>query len=188
MGVAVASAVHPLPPDTILSTLPRGVWFSAVGEPLTASELEEAQCYARGLGFKNVAIKSVSTWHDAKRIADAKNWMHEWWQAEHTEERRLLALASQRYSTAAVMQRMTFIMEGSTEMFFGPAAVASTRAGVADSSLERAAAGAASQSLHQFGLANLMGESGEHFFAVKFRLFLAGRWPLSFNDNTFYLF
>jgi hypothetical protein len=186
MSAVVATV--PLPSDTILTTLPRGVWFSAVGEPLTASELEEARAYVRALGFTNVNVQAVDSWQDAKRIANSKDWLREWWQTEHNEERRLLASASARHGSDAVMQRLTHIMEGSAELFFGPAAISSTRAGVADSSLERSAAGAASQSLHQFALASLMNESGEHFFAIKFRLFLAGRWPLSINDNTFYIF
>ena len=135
-----------------------------------------------------VETQSTATWQDAKRITGSTNWRREWWQTEHTEERRLLALASQRYGNDAVMQRLTHIMEGSTDLFLGPAAVASARAGVADSALARSAAGAASQSLHQFGLAMMVGESEEHCFAIKFRLFLAGRWPLSINDNTFLFF
>jgi hypothetical protein len=181
-----------LPPDTILTTLPRGVWFSAVGEPLTTSELDEARGYVRALGFTDIAIQCASSWHDAKRITSAKDWLRAWWQTEHNEERRLLAAASARYGNDAVMQRLTYIMEGSAELFFGPAAISSTRAGVADSSLERSAAGAASQSLHQFALASMMDESSEHFFAIKFRLFLAGRWPLSINESsngrTFHIF
>jgi hypothetical protein len=188
MSAAPAISTHSLPPDTILTTLPRGVWFSAVGEPLTTSELDEARTYVHALGFSDVAVKSVASWHDAKRIANSKDWLREWWQREHTEERRLLAAASARFGNDAVMQRLTHIMEGSAELFFGPAAISSTRAGVADSSLERSAAGAASQSLHQFALASMMDESSEHFFAIKFRLFLAGRWPLSINESTFYIF
>jgi hypothetical protein len=188
MSVALTPSLRVLPPDTILTTLPRGVWFSAVGEPITDSELEEAQCYLKALGLGNFAIKSVNSWQEAKRIADSSNWLREWWQTEHSEEKRLLQKASERYGIDAVMQRLTHIMEGSAELFLGPAAISSTRAGVADSSLERSAAGAASQSLHQFCLTSLVDEPSEHFFAVKFRLFLAGRWPLSFNDNTFYIF
>jgi hypothetical protein len=181
-----------LPPDTLLTTLPRGVWFSAVGEPLTTSELDEAHGYVHALGLTDIAIQSASSWHDAKRITNANDWLRTWWQTEHNEERRLLAAASARYGNDTVMQRLTYIMEGSAELFFGPAAISSTRAGVADSSLERSAAGAASQSLHQFALASMMDESSEHFFAIKFRLFLAGRWPLSNNESanvrTFHIF
>jgi len=177
-----------IPSDTILTTLPRAVWFSAVGEPLTHSELDEVRGYLRGIRHPDAEIHCADGWGDAKAITVATNWRRDWWQTEHSEEQRLLALASQRFGTDAVMQRLTSIMEGGADLFLGPAAVASARAGVADSALARSAAGAASQSLHQFGLAMLVGESSEHFFAIKFRLFLAGRWPLSLNDNTFNIF
>jgi len=177
-----------LPPDTLLATLPRGVWFSAVGEPLTTSELAEAQSYAAALDIANIDVEGAGTWHDAKRIANSKDWRRDWWQAEHREERHLLTTASAKFGAAAVMQRLTFIMEGSAELFLGPASIAIARADIADSALARSAAGAASQSLHQFALASLTGASSDHFFAIKFRLFLAGRWPLSINENIFSVF
>jgi len=189
MGTTVSAVARSaLPPDTLLTTLPRGVWFSAVGEPLTASELDEAHAYVSALGLTDIAVESIGTWQEAKRIANANDWLRAWWNTEHSEERRLLAAASARYGTETVMHRLTQIMEGGADLFLGPAAVAATRAGVADSALARSAAGAVSQSLHQFALADLNGESSEHFFAVKFRLFLAGRWPLSIDANSFYIF
>jgi len=186
--MSAAPAYAPLPPDTLLPTLPRGVWFSAVGETLTQSEIDETRGYVQALGLGEIEVESVASWQDAKRTTGASNWSRAWWQTEHAEERRLFGLAAQRNGNNAVMHRMTEIMEKSADLFLGPAAVASTRAGVADSALARSAAGAASQSLHQFGLTMLTEQSSEHFFAIKFRLFLAGRWPLSINDSIFYIF
>jgi hypothetical protein len=178
----------PLPIADILQAATRGVWFSAVGEPLTEAENEELRGYLRALNLGEIAIGQATDWHEAKRIADAKNWSRAWWEVERSEERRLLNTASQRFGKDAVMQRLTQLMEDSTELFLGPAAVACTRAGVADPALARSAAGAASQCLHQYGLASLMSVGDDHMFAIKFRLYLAGRWPLSLNEGCFYIF
>ncbi|HTE42697.1 MAG TPA: hypothetical protein VK629_17890 [Steroidobacteraceae bacterium] len=183
-----ASEFPPLPAADILQSATRGVWFSAVGEPLTESENEELRTYLRALNLGDIAIGQASDWHEAKRIAESKNWSRAWWDAERDEERRLLQEAFARYGNDAVMKRLTQLMEDSSEMFLGPAAVACTRAGVADPALARSAAGAASQCVHQYGLASLLSVPDDHFFATKFRLFLAGRWPLSLNEGRFYIF
>ncbi len=47
-----------------------------------------------------------------------------------------------------------------------------------DPGLAKAAAGAASQACHQAALASLAAAGPTHAFALKFRLFAAGRWPL----------
>lgn len=177
-----------LPPDQIVPALPKGVWFSAVGEPLQASERSECESYLQGLAMPGLAIVGVRDWPQARAIANAPNWSRQWWEAERLEERRLFEIASAKYSADAVLMRLTNLMEGSAELFHGPATVACIRDGIADPGLARSAAGAASHSLHQYGIAQLAGESEDHLFAVKFRLFLAGRWPLSVDDKSFHVF
>ncbi len=177
-----------LPADQIVAALPKGVWFSSVGTPLDDSERDECGSYLRSLGVGDVSIIGVSDWTQARSIAMAPNWSRRWWDAERVEERRLFDRAASRHSADAVLLRLTNLMEGSAELFHGPASVACTRAGIADPGLARSAAGAAAHSLHQYGIAQFAGESEEHLFAVKFRLFLAGRWPLSVDDTNFYIF
>lgn len=177
-----------LPPDQIVPALPKGVWFSAVGGPLRDSERSECESYLRGLAMPGLNIVGVQGWPQARAFTNAPNWSRQWWQAQRLEERRLFDIAATKYSADAVLMRLTNLMEGSAELFLGPATVACIRAGIADSGLARCAAGAASHSLHQYGIAQLAGEDDRHLFAVKFRLFLAGRWPLSVADRNFYIF
>lgn len=177
-----------LPPDHIVRALPKGVWFSAVGEPLQDSEREECEDYLRGLRLTDAQISGVRDWPRAREISTALNWSRQWWDTERSEERRLFELAASKYSAQAVLMRLTNLMEGSSELFHGPAAVACTHAGILDGGLARCAAGAAAHSLHQYGLASMAGAGEEHLFAAKFRLFLAGRWPLSVNEDRFYIF
>lgn len=177
-----------LPPDQIVPALPKSVWFSAVGEPLQASERSECRNYLQGLTMTGLAITGVHDWPQARDISVAPNWSRQWCETERLEERRLFGIAAAKYSADAVLMRVTNLMEGSAELFQGPATVACSRAGIADPELARSAAGAASHSLHQYGIAQLADESEDHLFAVKFRLFLAGRWPMSVDDRSFYIF
>ena len=65
---------------------------------------------------------------------------------------------------------------------------AAGQSGVVDPALVRAAAGAATQASYQAALVLAAGEDAEHVFAIKYRLFEAGRWPLGIAGMTFNLF
>jgi hypothetical protein len=187
-AVAIDSHFGKLPPDQILSSLPRGVWFSSVGEPLDEAERSECATYLTGLGLRGFVTIAASGWQQSRDIANSPVWSRDWWNAERAAERTLFDLAASKYGAEAILMRLTNLMEGSGELFHGPASVACTRAGIADPSLARSAAGAASHSLHQYGLASLAEQGEQHLFAAKFRLFLAGRWPLCVNESSFYVF
>jgi hypothetical protein len=187
LTVATNSPLSHLPPGQILPALPKGVWFSACGDELEDSERAECDRYVQGLGFESIAVVHASDWERARTIASAPDWSREWWQCERNQERRLFDAAAARASTDVVLQRLTTLMEESAELFHGPASVACARSGIADPALARSAAGAASHALHQYGLVSLAQAGDEHAFAAKFRLFLAGRWPLSVNGQTFYI-
>jgi hypothetical protein len=73
-------------------------------------------------------------------------------------------------------------------VLLGAAAVAAARAGMADPSVTRVAAGAASQACDQAALALAAGADGHHPFAAKYRLFLAGRWPLGVVGSRGFVF
>jgi hypothetical protein len=177
-----------LPADQIVPALPKRVWFNSVGTPLGDSERDECDRYLKGLGLARYEVVVVSSWDDAVALWGEPNWDAVWWERERHEERRLFEQASARHSPDTLLLRLANLMQGSATLFHSPASVACSRAGVADSTIATSAAGAAAQSLHQYGLASITGQSEEHFFAAKFRLFLAGRWPLCVRAEAFYLF
>ncbi|MDP7547839.1 MAG: hypothetical protein QGF20_11140, partial [Alphaproteobacteria bacterium] len=67
---------------------------------------------------------------------------------------------------------------------------AAEAAGIDDTELIRAAAGAAAQGIYQAGL--LLAAENEddehHAFALKYRLFESGRWPIGVVGNSFHIF
>ncbi len=174
--------------NKVMRELDTEAWFDAVGEPITEGEEQEARDYLNGLGLDKCRVATVDTWLSARDSADNPNWDHVWWDKELNEQRELYKKLSTQYQEVEILDALTKITDRATNVFYGPAAIAAARTGVADQGLNRAAAGAASQSCYQYALALMSGVSSNHFFCCKFRLFLAGRWPLSVVDNTFYIF
>lgn len=176
-----------LPADQIVPALPKTVWFNAVGTPLSESDRDECDIYLRGLGANGHTIATICTWDEALALSQRASWSERWWERERQEERQLFERAAAKHSPDTVLLRLANLMQGSSALFLSPASLACTRAG-ADAKVAKCAAGAAAQCLHQYGLASITGQGDEHPFAAKFRLFLAGRWPLCVTDAQFFVF
>lgn len=173
--------------ERVRRVLASDTWFSSVGMPLSAAEREEASLYLGGLGLTEVSPAAVSDWRQAKAIASDPQWSRAWWNAEMAAQKALYAQAA-KSGEIGLLQDLTTLMEESADMFHGAAAAAASRDGVADPSTVRSAAGAASQSAYHHALAHFAGKGEGHFLAAKFRLFLAGRWPLCVVGDRFYIF
>ncbi len=171
----------------ILDDIRNGSWFAAPGDPLLGSEVADAKIYLKGLGLTESKIRWAPDWKTARGIIRNPGWNPGWWQAEEKEKARLSDLAARRIGESACLKELSDVMALSVNLH-GPAAVAAARGGVSDPGLIRAAAGAASQASHLAALAKLAGEGPDHAFAAKFRLFVAGRWPLCAIGSDFYLF
>jgi hypothetical protein len=177
-----------LPADQIVPALPKRVWFNSVGQPLSEGEREESLLYLQGLGATHDNCLTLANWEDAAALAAKPNWHAPYWERERAEERRLFELASQQHSADALLLRLANLMQGSATLFHSSASVACARAGIVDEGIAHAASGAAAQCLHQYGLVSITGQGEAHFFAAKFRLFLAGRWPLCVTTEQFFVF
>jgi hypothetical protein len=163
-------------------------WFAAVGQALSASELREAQDYAAALGLGELLIKEATDWRAAERATRDPHWDARWWQAEDAERLALLAELKTGSDPHALMGALTRATDEASSVVFGAASVAASRDGIADQALARVAAGAATQAAYQAALALAARRDDAHVFAIKFRLFAAGRWPLGIVDGTLYVF
>ena len=177
-----------LPADQIVPALPKRVWFNSVGQPLSEVDREECALYLQGLGAAHDNCVTPTSWEQAAALAAQPNWHAAYWERERAEERRLFELASQQHSADALLLRLANLMQGSATLFHSPASVACARAGIVDDAIAHGAAGAAAQCLHQYGLTSITDQGETHFFAAKFRLFLAGRWPLCVTADQFFVF
>lgn len=164
----------------------RASWFAAAGAPLTDAERDEARRYLDSLGLGPMEIGGVPGWSDARAISNDPDWDHGWWDAEETERKRLLTSAEEELDLTRLHKALSRITRTS-DMVHGAAAIAGQRDGIADPALIKSAAGAATQACYLAGLALIAGAGSDHPFAVKFRLFAGGRWPLGVVRGTFYL-
>lgn len=167
----------------------RGVaWFSSLGEQLSAAELADAERYVAALGFPAAAIATVDDWEEAESCVRNPDWNTAWWEAEEQLRVALLDEAGAILPQDELMRALTRATQAASDVVHGAAAVAAARSGVADQGLVRAAAGAATQACYQAALVLVTDGDDEHPFALKFRLFEAGRWPLGIVGQTFNIF
>jgi len=172
----------------MLADVREGSWFAAVGEPCTAGEKDEAELYLAALGYAGTGIVWLPDWDAARSVSQRADWNRDWWESEQTLQRDLYAAASDSNVEGELLHHLTAVTEAATSLLHGPAAVAAALAGVADPGLIRAAAGAAAQTCHQAALNRLVGGKPGRCFEAKFRLFTAGRWPLTLTGDRFHVF
>lgn len=171
------------------AALVRGVsWFAALGEPVSEGEADEALAYAAALGFPDVHVAGVFDWDEAEAAIRNPDWNSAWWEAEEQARAALIADALTRFSEHELMLALTKVTSAASDVVHGAAAVAAARGGIADQGLIRAAAGAATQACYQAALVLAAGGEEDHPFAIKFRLFEGGRWPLGIVGGTLNVF
>ena len=61
-------------------------------------------------------------------------------------------------------------------------------AGIVDAELIRAAMGSALQTCHQAALVLASGQEDTHHFALKYKLFEQGHWPIAITGSSFNIF
>jgi hypothetical protein len=168
------------------SAIARGSWFAACGEALTPAEQADAVAYVAALGTPAVTVAGVTGWREAAAVTQDPAWSRAWWDGETRAQSELQRQAAARFGSERLLAALTSVTEAATALS-GAAALAMSRAGIADPTLTRVAAGAAAQACHQAALA-LAGDAGaDHLFAVKYRLFAGGRWPLGIVGDRFFV-
>jgi hypothetical protein len=176
-------------PSPVLPDLAGTAWFACLGFPLSPADERDARDYLDALGYPaQTRISGVTSWKVAEAIARDPCWDQTWWAREEGERSRLMALAQDKLSRDALLERLTVATELASQAIHGAAAIAAERDGVANAALVRAASGAASMALHGATLARLAGQGRAHLFVRKYHLFESGRWPLGLIAGVFYLF
>jgi hypothetical protein len=160
-------------------------WFSAVGRKLTATEINDAEAYIAGIGFAEMQVAGVENWLAASGAAQAPDWDDDWWQAEQQMQTALLEQALSQIDEHDLEVALTHVSTRAGEVAHEHAAKMAARQGVTDP------AQAAYQAALVLAARGAEGEDDgeeEHPFAIKFRLFEAGRLPLGITGSTFNLF
>lgn len=164
-------------------------WFSCLGSPLAAADLVNSRAYLDALGYPpELPIVSVSSWHEAERVARAPDWDSAWWEREERERDRLKAAAERRLGSTQMLEHLTAATDLTADAIHAAAIIAMARTGSGADAMVRAASGAAIMAAHELALAQLAGCGPDHLFMRKYSLFKSGRWPLGVLRGAFYLF
>jgi len=162
-------------------------WFAACGEDLASGERQEVRDYLAGLGLA-AEITVARDWRAAEAVTRDPGWGTHWWDAEERLRLSLLDRAQKQWGEHALMTALTRVTDAATRVTLGAASSAAARQGTADPALARVAAGAATQAAYHAALARASRADGSHPFAIKFRLFAAGRWLLGLVGPSFHVF
>jgi len=163
-------------------------WFSRLGEELETDEIDWAEAYLAALGFPDAVVGQVFDWEEAEAAAGNLDHNSSWWEAEEQLRMGLIDAACQRIDENSLTLALTHVASRAAEPVRFAAEAAASLAGIADEALILAAQGSATQACHQAALVLAAEVEDEHPFALKFRLFEAGRWPIGLAGNSFNLF
>ena len=165
-------------------------WFGGLGLELDGREELLAEEYLLALGFPEARIAPIMDWEEAADAAANPDWNTDWWEAEEQVRVALVSEACMRADEDTVMVALSHLQNRAIEAVTESAQLAAEAAGIDDEALTRAAAGATAQSIYQAGL--LLAAENEddqhHAFALKYRLFESGRWPIGVIGNSFHIF
>ncbi|MDA1098832.1 MAG: hypothetical protein O2967_07580 [Proteobacteria bacterium] len=165
-------------------------WFGGLGLELDGREVLLAEEYLLALGFPEARIAPVMDWQEAADAAANPEWNTDWWEAEEQIRMALVAEACLLADEDTVMVALTHLQNQAVQAVAESAELAAEAAGIDDEELIRAAAGGAAQGIYQAGL--LLAAENEndehHAFALKYRLFESGRWPIGVIGNSFHIF
>ena len=165
-------------------------WYSALGLELDGREVLLSEEYLLALGFPDARIAPIMDWEEAADAAANPDWNTEWWEAEEQVRVALVSEACQRADEETMMIALTHLQNQAIEAVSQPTELAAEAGGVMDEELIRAVAGAGAQAIYQAGL--LLAAENEddehHVFALKYKLFESGRWPIGVVGNSFHIF
>lgn len=168
--------------------IPSIPWFEDVGEPLPRNALTTARDYMDMLGFPDAFVAEVENWEDAAFAASNPEFNSDWWEAEEQLRMGLTTMALELMSEEDLNLALTQVSATASDIVSKAVEAMAEEAGIEDQELIRAATGSALQSCHQAALVLAAGEEDAHPFALKYKLFEQGHWPIAITGSSFNIF
>ncbi len=164
-------------------------WFSAVGQPLRGDLKREVRAWLDALGFPDAEPATARDWSEAAEAAESMGYDDPAFEAEEQLRAALTVEAIDAHGEDAVSVVLTHVA-AELGPAIGEAALNSLSVwGLKDPELANAAAGAGVQACHNAVLLLLAGRAeDDHPFALKYRLFERGRWPVALIGSSLHLF
>jgi len=163
-------------------------WFHNIGNELSPELISMSREYLEALGFPESYPAQVNDWHDAIICIETNDWNSPAWEAEEQLAASLINDSLEFIEEDVLEVALTNISSKASEQIANALEEASIKWGFDDEELLRAALGQAVQTCYQAALVIAAGEEETHPFALKFRLYEMGYWPLGIAGNTLNIF
>jgi len=163
-------------------------WFEDVGERIPEGLASDIDGYLQALGFPHAEAARIESWEDAAAAAESLDWDSQGWEAEEQLRAGLVAGALENMDEEALSVALNYVAARLGGVLQEHLENIDAIWDVEDPSLLNAASGAAIQAAHNAALVMAAGGDQDHPFALKFRLFEHGRWPIGLAGSTFNIF
>lgn len=169
-------------------------WFCHLGEALTPATRQVAEGYLGQLGFPEAQIAILADWDDAANAAETLDWANAAWEAEELARAELTGRALAFMSEEALQLGLAMVTEQAGSAAKNYLLDTAALWDMVDESIHNLSVGSAVQTAYSAGLALLAAavdpdfEAEEHIFALKLKLFAAGRWPVGVVGQSFNIF
>lgn len=168
--------------------IPNVDWFRSVGLPLGKGTMHTAEAYVDALGFPGTLVAPIANWEEAGFAASNPDWNSSWWEAEEQLRASLTHEALELISEDDLNMALTHISATASPLIQNAAESLAEEQDIEDEELIRAVIGNAVQTCHQAALVLAAGEEDTHPFALKYKLYEMGRWPIAITGSSFNIF
>jgi hypothetical protein len=163
-------------------------WFSRIGEPLDGREDALARRYLDMLGFPDAEPAALADWSEAADAAGSLDLNSEAWEVEEQLRADLSREALLSFDEASLTDTLAYVTETAGPAIVEAVTGAASLWAIEDDAVIEAATGAAVQACYQAALVLAARAVEDHPFALKFRLFELGRWPVGLSGRSLNLF
>jgi hypothetical protein len=163
-------------------------WFHHIGEEVSPDLIKAGRDYLEALGFPEGYPAEVPDWDDAIACIETGGWNSPAWEAEEQLAASLISDALEFIEEDVLEVALTNVSSKASEHITNAVESASMKWGIDDEELLRAAIGQAVQCCYQAALVIAAEGEEDHPFALKFRLYESGHWPLGVAGTTLNIF
>jgi hypothetical protein len=164
-------------------------WFERVGTELAPAQHEAIAAMLRPYALAGRAeIVVVAHWHETVAALHADDRDSGWWDFEEEERERLWDVASMAHTEDQLLVAVARAVAAREHAIDQAVKAVVARLAITDPAWGRAARAAALMAVHQQALADLARVPPTQLFALKYRLFADGRWPIGLQAGRFLVY
>ena len=177
------------PLDNFLHSLAYSNWFAHLGEELSQTTSNIANCYLKSLNTSVGHITIVKSWHEAQNTGSSLNEERAHTPSDTAFRRDLKKKAEQAHSSATCIDYLnsTYEVVSNIAQDINSNIEAYVQEKDADFFLNKAAAGAFAEASYDNAIWILAQAEQLHPIHLKFLLFQQGRWPIGIKEESFFL-